>query len=195
MTTEDTPPSRVADRDGEGWLRNGPEDTYTTYPKMLLEPLTYEQLEAERGPLRPVVGMPTEEHAELVHALVQAKKKAVATLLVALNRTARKLVDSHGGVAALTAGRPGSWEAALLRGEIVWLGESIKDSRTDPDALAKAESLLEKWTTGPVQVELADGLAGILGDVATQSGGWAAVTDRWLTGNESIERWTGSYRL
>jgi hypothetical protein len=193
MTAEDTPPYRVADRHGEGWLRNGPSGTYTTFPKDF-EPLTYQQLDAEHGPLRPVEAMTSEDHNALVDALAQAEKKATATLLVALHRTAHKLIDSCGGIAALTAGRPGSWEASLFRGEIVWLGERVKESRTDPDALATAERLLDQWTTGPVQVELADGLASVLGDTAEKAGGWAAITDQWLRGNEAIERWTAAYR-
>lgn len=195
MTTEN-PPYRVADRAGEGWLRNGPNETYTTYPNRSLGELTYEQLAADRGPLRPVGAMSTEDSNKLALALFQAGKKGVATLLVALNRTAQMLIADGGDTAVFTSGRPGSWEAADLR-RALRLGEDIDDSRVDPEALETALSLLLKWITGPVQPELADGLAGILGDAAKQAqswGGWDAITDEELQDNEVIEHWTSAYR-
>lgn len=194
MTATQQPPYRVADAQGEGWLRNGPDETYTTYPNTGLGDLTYEQLVAERGPLRPVEAMTTQDHAELVQVLAGAKKKGLATLLVALHRTALELIKTKGTIAALTAGRPGSWEASLMRQEIAWTGEGISASRVDDVALAKAEALLAKWTSGPAQVELSEGLLYVLVDAAEQAGGWAAITDRWLTGNEAIGRWTAGRR-
>lgn len=192
MTTD--PAYRYADHEGEGWLRNGPNGTYTTFPKTDLGELTREELEEQRGPLRPVEAMSEEDSKELVRALVEAKKQALATLLRALNRTAMMLIETNGTIAALTAGRPGSWEASLLRQNIAWEGEDIRQGRIHAEALAVCERLLEKWTTGPVQVELAESLPFVLGQVAKQAGGWGEITDRWLEGNEWVERWTASYR-
>jgi hypothetical protein len=197
MTTEGAPrySSRVVDRDGEGWLDNGPERTYTTYPNQNIgENLTYEELEAQRGPLRPVGPMTSEDSEALADALATAGKKGVATLLAALNRTAKNLIADGGSLSVLTAGRPGSWEASLLRGEIVWIGEDIARSRIDDAAFDVAAATLDKWVTGPVVPELADGLASILGDAAKKAGGWHEITDRWLTHNAAVEHWTSGYR-
>jgi hypothetical protein len=194
MTTENAPPYRVADREGEGWLRNGPNDTYTTFPKQNLGELSYEELSSQRGPLRPVGAMEQADSDALANALAKAGKKGVATFLVALNRTARTLIDDGASTAVFTAGRPGSWEAELLRHQILWLGEDIKTTRTDDTAMVTAREILLKWVTGPVQPELADGLASILGSAAEKAGGWAAITDRWLAGNEALEHWTSAYR-
>ncbi|MFH8483064.1 hypothetical protein [Streptomyces sp. NPDC018055] len=192
----DEHPPRVVDREGEGWLRNGSNGTYTTYPRNDIgDELTYEQLIVERGPVRPVGLMGEADSDALVEALLAAKKKAVATLLVALNRTARTLIDDGASVAVFTSGRPGSWEASLFRGEILWLGEDIAVNRIDGPALDIARAILLKWVTGPVQPELAEGLAFLLGSVAEKAGSWAAITDRWLATSEPLERWTASYRL
>lgn len=193
MTAHEDRPYGLADRYGEGWLRNGHDGTYTTYPAMELGEWTYEQLDADRGPLRPVVAIGQEESEALTEALVKAGKKATATLLAAVHHTAQKLTAT-GSAAALTAGRPGSWEATVFRTQIAWMGEDIAASRVDDEALEVAVAALTRWTTGPTQVELADGLASILGDAAKRAGGWAAVTDQWLDGNETVEHWTSAYR-
>jgi hypothetical protein len=194
MTSEDTDHYRYADREGEGWLRNGPDGTYTTHPKTALGELTREELEVERGPLRPVGAMEQADSDTLADAIAAAGKKGIATFLVALNRTARTLIDDGASTAVFTAGRPGSWEADLLRHQILWLGEDIKTTRTDDTAMITARELLLKWVTGPVQPELADGLASVLGTAAEKAGSWAAITDQWLAGNEALERWTFAYR-
>lgn len=194
MTTETDPAYRYADDEGEGWLRNGPDGTYTTYPRRDLGELTREQLETERGPLRPVEAMAEEDSRELVAALVEAKQQAVATLLKALNQTALMLIQRNGTVAALLAGRPGSWEATVLRQQVAWLGEDIRVGRVHQGALETSLRLLEQWTTGPVAVELAEGLPFVLGQVAKEAGGWDKITDRWLVGNEFVEHWTASHR-
>ncbi|PPS89444.1 hypothetical protein [Streptomyces sp. MH60] len=185
---------RCADREGEGWIRNGPGGTYTTYPDVGLGQLTRQELEEQRGPLRPVGAMTSEDSQALSEAIAKAGKKGFATLLVALYRTARNLMDDGATTAVFTAGRPGSWEAALLR-SIIWKGEDISTSRVDEEALEVAQALLYKWTTGPVQVELADGLASILHSAAQKAGGWPAITDRWLARDGQLERWTSAYRI
>lgn len=201
MTTESTPEikrsGRFADREGEGWLNNGPNGAYTTYPRRdLPDYATVEELDAARGPLRPVGAMPTGDSNKLALALFQAGRKAVATLLVALDRTLKTVVDDGGSAAVFTSGRPGSWEAEDLR-QVLRMGEDIEDSRVDPEALEVARTLLLKWVTGPTQPELADSLAGILGDAAKQAerwGGWDAITDEYLQGDDLIEHWTSAYR-
>ncbi|MDQ1041566.1 hypothetical protein QFZ75_008068 [Streptomyces sp. V3I8] len=198
MTTPEIKRSgRFADREGEGWLNNGLNGAYATYPRRdLPEYATIEALDAARGPLRPVGPMSTEDSNQLALALFQAGRKGVATLLVALNRTAQMLTADGGSTAVFTSGRPGSWEAVDLS-QALHLGEDIDDSRVDPEALDTALALILKWITGPVQPELADGLAGILGDAAKQAehqGGWDAITDDELLGNELIEHWTSAYR-
>ncbi|MFF7198339.1 hypothetical protein ACFZAM_32105 [Streptomyces sp. NPDC008079] len=193
--TEEERPYRVADKHGEGWLRNGPDGTYTTYPLTNLGELTYDQLDDERGPLRPVVNADPEDSAQFNAALTHAGKKAMATFLVALHHTGEELARLHGSVRALTAGRPGSWEANLLRSHIVWLGEDIAPSRVDDAALLTVKTLLKEWTQGPTQVELAEGLPFSLWQVAEKAGGWDLITDQWLRGNTAIERWTASYRI
>lgn len=191
MTTDtDDHPYRVADHYGEGWIRNGPNATYTTHPCTKLGNWTYEQIETERGPLRPVVPMGDDERAQLVHALVQAGVKATASLLVALHRTVVKLLETNGSAAAVTAGRPGSWEAELLRHHVVWEGESIKSARLDETAVDVAQGLLERWTTGPTQVELAEGLLYVLIEASEQAGGWNKIADQWVRARPHVNQWT-----
>jgi hypothetical protein len=189
--TEDHP-YRVADREGEGWLRNGPDGTYTTYPHNL-GTLTYQELEEQRGPLRPVGAMESEDRTAFISAVAGAGKKGLASFLVGLYSMASELVK-NGTAAALTAGRPGSWEAEALRNSIAWEGEGISPSRVDQNAAQTVHDLVRKWTTGPVQVELAEGLGYLLAEAAEQAGGWGQITDRWLLGNERIEHWTAAHR-
>lgn len=200
MTTESesTPQikrsGRFADREGEGWLNNGPGGAYQTYPRRDLGTYgTIDELEAARGPLRPVGRFPDGEPNELAEAISRAGKKGLATFLVALNRTAQTLIADGASIAVFESGRPGSWEAADLR-RVLRLGEDIADSRVDPEELATARAFLLRWITGPVQPELADGLARILGNAAEKAGGWDAITDQWLRGDSLIEHWTSGYR-
>ncbi|WP_428957915.1 hypothetical protein [Streptomyces sp. cg35] len=196
MTTNEQPPIyRVADRDGEGWVRNGPDDTFTTFPRRDLPPMPYAQLEAERGPLRPVVAMESEDSQALAQALAAAGKKGFATLLFSLNAAARALIADGRNAAVFTSGRPGSWEADLFRSQILWEGADIAPGRRDPAAEKVADALIHKWITGPVQVELADSLASILGKAALIAGSWTAITDQWLAKKDVLEHWTAAYRF
>ncbi len=194
--------SRVVDRDGQGWWtvgHDGRGELFTTTVEFVsthpeLEHVAREELEAARGPLREVVAMPTEDSDALKGALTAAGPKAMATVMVALNQTAQRVVATTGTSAALVAGRPGSWEASRIR-HLAWEGDSISSTRVDPAALDVLTQTLERWVLGDTPVELAENLAYVLSSVAGHAGGWAKITDRWVRGAsyaEALEGWAMS---
>lgn len=188
--------SRVVDRFGYGWLRQGDTETYRVYPKVDGCPSTmpHDQLAAERGPLRDVVPASDADRREIAFLLAATKDKALSTLLGALAWLGEACVEADGHYYRMVAGRPGSWEAALLIelaqqapktpadkldrpeaevGRILWtwlFEEFALESRGDP----KVAELVPQ----PRGVsEVADTLAGVFGRVVDGRGGWDEVVD------------------
>lgn len=81
--------------------------------------LTYEELDADHGPLRPVEPLSDQDRATITSALRSAGTRAVAMLAAALGAVWEDGLGRHSGqnVAiaqrALVAGRPSSWDAEL----------------------------------------------------------------------------------
>lgn len=199
MTETDTRPApnrfnRVVDAHGYGWWAVGADDNppYTTTVDFItahpeLEHITLQELQEARGPLRNVELVPEQDVAVLHEALLGAGTKAMGSVIVALHTTALRLHQEHGHSAALTAGRPGSWESATVR-NLCWEGDSIKGSRVDEAACALLADTLHRWATGDPAVEVAENLSNVLEKVTDEAGGWSKVTDQWLRRSLYAER-------
>ena len=141
---------RYVDSHDQGWYLTGEFDApvyaadfgnppldgnQTSYRYRDLAARSFEQLQVDRGPLRPVEGMTEEDRQALTAALTSAGRKAVTTLASAVEQLHYELREQHGGLktpgsydraaAALTAGRGGSWESDLLRSWIVPFGNGL----------------------------------------------------------------------
>lgn len=186
-----TRPGRFVDAEFYGWWGVGDEGYVSNRDRGSHVP--YEDAVAEHGPVRPVVPAPKEDLVALRLALIGAGRKAVTTLLAALGKTweARMSVPTPGvdhdwelPMRALTAGRPGSWEAVALQ-EATGFGRDLlhgSPKRVDQAALETITGILWRWTDGPQYVELAETLGGALARLADEFGpeGWSTLADQWL---------------
>lgn len=171
-------PYRVVDRLGRGWLTC--HERASTYPNIEGE-WTLERITAERGPVREVVCPTRGDVDELKHALACAKRRAAATVLYALHQVSKALHDEYGHDELLVAGRPGSWESALLPRLTYEVGSQISAGRVDMAATAIVIGTLRLWTTErTTYTEVAENLAAVFGRVVDGRGGWDQVADRWL---------------
>jgi hypothetical protein len=148
-------------------------------------------LEATRGPLRPVEPITDDDQAELCHLFTIAGRKAITTLAAALEAVFHQVRESRGGLngpgsweyakRTLMAGREGSWESELLIG-IVWFGNEMnlaKETRTCRDvddrraagpvkrvhagARDAIATILYSWVTNPQRyTEVAETLASVV---------------------------------
>jgi hypothetical protein len=187
----ETLPYRVVDNLNRGWHPVGNGEYMVDYggvrPGRPADPLPYRELEAQHGPVRPVVPPATSDTEELREALAGAGVKAAASVLVALYRTAVKFsrASSPGGLegGSLRAGREGSWESAVLYSLAWTLGGDLdeKPKRFDEECVRPVINVLERWTLNPERyVEVAENLAFSFGQVADELGGWSKVADRYL---------------
>lgn len=174
----DARPYRVVDRFGRGWLTC--HEPATTYPHIEGDwPLA--RVVAERGPVRPVVAASRASTDLMGVALARAGCRAVASFLVALRRVAEECVALHGHDDLLIAGRPGSWESALLRRLAYDAAPRVADATTDMAAVGTVRNILHRWVFGEdAYVEVAETVAGVFGQVVDGRGGWDQVTQRWL---------------
>ncbi|MCF1592404.1 hypothetical protein [Streptomyces muensis] len=181
-------PYRVVDRECQGWYRRSGDGRYDAdrgYNRDL-ETTAYEDLEAARGPLRPVEPPTDEECAAVKTALVNAGRKAAASLLVALYRLVyvdSQLERTGGPRYRVMAGREGSWETDLMV-RLAWdIGADLAErpKRYDEAAVAELVRVVDIWIAGPGRyTEVAANLAWLFSSVADEAGGWAAVADRYL---------------
>jgi hypothetical protein len=184
-------PGRFVDAEFYGWWGVGDEGYVSYRDREAI--VSYEDVVAEHGPVRPVVPPAPEDLVELRLALIAAGRKAVTTLLAALGKTweARMTVPSGTGdhdwdlpMRALVAGRPGSWEAAALK-DATGFGRDLlhgSPKRVDEASLEVIAEILWRWTDGPEYVELAETLGGALARLADELGteGWSTFADQWL---------------
>lgn len=188
---------RVVDAHHQGWHPTGSLDGPTVYAadygfqrEGLGDPRTLEQLEAERGPLRPVLPITPEDRAELDGALADAGRRAVYTIAVAVQDAFKQLRERHGGLANwdsyqrtrthLLAGREGSWESEALIDLALW-GDVDKTRRIHEPSRQVITDMIVRWVTDPDQyTEVAETLAGVVSRYADEHGGWKAVADQWL---------------
>lgn len=159
----DITPNRVVDRDNYGWYLAGSAGGGSHWTAGLINGLDGEfpdlpNLEALRGPVRPVLPI-TDDDRDDLHALFgQAGRKTITTLAAALEDVFHRLREQHCGgnwskdtrggwdyaKRTMMAGRAGSWEADLLI-SVVLFGNELnlaKPTRTlhrgDVDGLRAA---------------------------------------------------------
>lgn len=185
-----TRPGRVVDAEFYGWWGVGDEGYVSQRDRT---PRLYDDVVAEYGPVRPVVPAPRDDVEALRGALIDAKRKAVTSLLAALGQTwqARMTRPAPGEdqdwelpMRALTAGRPGSWEAVALQ-EATGFGRDLllgSPKRVDAVALEVIAGILWRWMDGPQYVELAETLPAVVAGIADEHGkdGWEVLADQWL---------------
>ncbi len=187
-------PHRVVDRDMNGWWltanREGEPGYVCPVRSSAGATLTYDELDAAHGPLRPVEPMGDEDRGLVAGALRSAGTRAVGTLAAALGAVWEDGLGRYrdGDLAtaqrALVAGRPSSWEATLLL-EVTYFGRELlheSPRRVDQDALGVLRDVLGRAVDdeGPHH-ELAETLAVLVAEVADEhEDGWASVVDQWL---------------
>ncbi|MEU1824175.1 hypothetical protein ABZ502_17330 [Streptomyces abikoensis] len=188
-------PYRVVDREFQGWFCSS-DGLYTADrgDARGLETMTYTDLDAARGPLRPVVPPTAEESAAVRAALASAGRKAAASVLVALHRlvlqdaTAQR-ADGGSPRNRLMAGREGSWETAAMV-SLAWnVGSDLaeKPARYDETAVAELVRVVDGWVSGADQyTEVAANLASAFSAIADEAGGWTAVADRYLQRHQRV---------
>lgn len=173
-----TRPYRAVDRYARGWLTFA--DPVQTYPFVPGPDLTLDELTAQCGPLTPVVAASRVDSETLHLALAAAHDKAMTTLLSVLSFIASDCEATDGSYDRLVAGRPGSWESALLL-DLVSAGNSITADRVDATAHTAVRAVLTRWLFDETsRVEVAETLASILGDLVDGRGGWDQIADQRL---------------
>jgi hypothetical protein len=183
------------------------------------------QLEANRGPLRPVLPVEAADETQLRALLARAGRRAISSLAAAVECVFHDIRESFGGLSAprsyqlaktaLTAGREGSWESAVLI-EIVLFGNGLNlagrghdvgvrraagpSRRVDPVVRGDLAAMIGRWVTGPARyTEVAETLAVVVSRFCDETAGprgWQAVADQWLQpGGLARRDFSACYRL
>lgn len=129
---------RVVDWENQGWHLAGGKDGATLYAADYgfmrgLEDRSLAELEATRGPIRPVENITDHDAGALRGLFGMAGRKTVATLAAALETTFHEIRESRGGRdgpgsyeyarRTMMAGREGSWESGFLIEIVLWGNE------------------------------------------------------------------------
>lgn len=175
---------RAVDRFQRGWWMVG-DGSCQTFPRLADgRAWTREDVAAERGPLREVVPVEAEDLEVLQHHLAVAGKRAIISLAVALYRLSRKCYEEDGHEYRMVAGRPGSWESALIPAIANEIGGAdLAPARVDLAAVDWTFRVINGWIFDPdgeQYVEVAENLARVLGRLVDGRGGWEEVADRWF---------------
>lgn len=171
------------------------------------EVLALAEVEARFGPVRPVLPPPGADVDRLLALIAAAGTNALGTLAAALYAVEQRIgaaeppaMPESGPVPAealiradpLTAGRPGSWEAADLI-DIIWtVGPTVGGERLDDDLYREATEIFHRWATGPdAYVEFAETIPEILA-LPIEEHGIVSVADSHLMEHERIWSWAAS---
>lgn len=234
MTTTEYP-YRIADGQNQGWLTRG-DGLYEGYDptkpigqgRLQERPLA--DVEAEFGPWRPVRPPTDEERAELRAAFELAGRKMIGSIASALDEVHFEARERFGpwdadmnATAAyahrtLTAGRPGSWEAAAIM-EVVYFGNELnlhdRANKADVDEVRAAgpnpkrvhmqardrvAAVLRAWTGSTDRyTEVPETLTALVCEFADEchgADGWRQIADQWLQpGGLAKENFNATYRL
>ena len=180
---------RVVDGHDRGWFAVGPVlYSCTGAAQRDVTPMTLDELDAQRGPLREVAPAPQEDLDRLAAAFLDAGPKAVASLLVALRRLARQHAEAeyersgrmHSG--RLYAGGEDSWESVAMRSLTWGLGVDMSDQpkRLHETTVATVREVIDQWVSpaSAVYVEVAQNLSSAFQAAARAAGGWSALADQ-----------------
>ena len=227
-------PYRIVDSQQHGWLSRG-RGIYEGYDPTeqlgegRLEPRPLAEIEVEFGPWRPVVPPTADERDELHAAFEVAGNRAIGSIASALELVYHQARNRFGpwdadidGTAAyaqrtLTAGRPGSWEAAAIM-DVVAFGEELNypvssdasaavlratgpnPERVHREARDRIAAVVRAWTNSEDRyTEVPATLSRLVADYADERhgvDGWRAIADQWLQpGSSDRENVIGTYRL
>jgi hypothetical protein len=197
-------PYRVVDSRNQGWHPSSDGGGGTVWAADYgfmrdLENRSYEDLEATRGPLRPVEPITDADEAELRDLFTTAGRKTITSLAAALEQVFHELRESAGpegwqspgsyeyATRTLKAGREGSWESELLI-HIVMFGNELNlatgrgdvgdrraagpSKRVNASVRDQLAAILHQWVTGPGRfTEVAETLASVVSRYADETGG------------------------
>ncbi|MFF7725655.1 hypothetical protein [Streptomyces sp. NPDC008001] len=201
-------PGRLLDASWVRWQQRTwplPEDA-PLHGRLVYEPVTsgferghhrtYEDLLADRGPLRERRRPQREEIQQLTARLMAAGSRAVPSVCLALTRflsgaQARWAVEPKRVLAECSLGVRMAWSA---HGVLIECGhELVAETRTDPVVLAAVGEALERWTTqADVFWEPARALSEATIAAVHALGGWQQATDAELrawAGADSVQEW------
>ncbi|MFG1927002.1 hypothetical protein [Cryptosporangium sp. NPDC048952] len=179
----------MVDAQNQGWGLAAATGRYAAdfgVPRGLRSAVSYSELAATRGPIRPVVPASDADRDALLRAFRDAGPRAALSLLVALQRVFR---DAAAGTEydsarrTLIAGSEESWEAAHLT---MLLGRAAPSGTIDSLAVATIVSVLRPWVTRPDEyVEVAQTLSAVFAsfldeDVDGRPRGWRGAADTSL---------------
>lgn len=203
-------PSRVVDRDNQGWYTTADANGNVVYSSGRASPTCdYDTLQATRSPLRPVLPVTDDDVDRITELLAASGRRAITTLAAALEVVHHRARE-HGwherpaesadyGDATMTAGRSGSWESALLL-DVIHFGNGLNLISDAPDSEEHRASgpnrrvsvphrdqlaeVFQRWVSDPQRyTEVAETLASIVSefcDSRHDADGWRAVADQWL---------------
>jgi len=181
---------RVVDRFNQGWHPSGTLDQQVWaadygFQRNLDDVTSLEELESDRGPLRPVELASDEDEAEIRRLLAAAKRKAVTSLCAALElvcNEVREEAKARGmsmpesydyAMRTMMCGREGSWESEILRSLIVF-GNGLNLVRVKNGT---AEQMRAAGPAKRVSAEARDGLAAIFRRWVTSPGRYTEVAE------------------
>ncbi|MFE9769454.1 hypothetical protein ACFYPC_33880 [Streptomyces sp. NPDC005808] len=189
-TADEAPyPFRVVDAHDRGWFAVGPALYLCAGAEQrCVEPTSLEKLEAERGPVRPVVPASDRDLDRLRAAFTDAGPKAVASLLVALYVLARKHAEAeyersgHKRSGQLYAGGEDHWETVAMRSLVWGLGVDLADKprRLDEAMIDTVRAVVDGWVapSSDVYVEVANNITEAFQAAAKDAGGWQGLADK-----------------
>ncbi|GAA0225416.1 hypothetical protein [Cryptosporangium japonicum] len=176
----------MVDAQNQGWRLATTTGRYAAdfgVPRGLRAAVSYSELAATRGPIRPVVPAPDADRDALLRAFRAAGPRAALSLLVALQQVFR---DAAAGTEydsarrTLIAGSEESWEAAHLT---MLLGRTAPHGSIDRPTVGTIVDVLCPWVTRTdVYVEVAQTLSAVFAafldeDVDGRPRGWSGAAD------------------
>jgi hypothetical protein len=182
-------PFRLVDAHDRGWFAVGTAIYLCANAEQRgAEPTSLEELDRERGPVRPVVPASDHDLDRLQAAFTDAGSKAVASLLVALYRLARQHAEAESERSGrmqsgrLYAGGEDTWETVAMR-SLVW-GSGVdladKPQRLDEAMIDTVREVVDRWVApdSDVYIEVANNITAAFQAAAKTAGGWPGLADR-----------------
>ncbi|WP_043686634.1 hypothetical protein [Streptomyces xylophagus] len=182
-------PFRLVDAHDRGWFAVGTAIYLCANAEERgVEATSLEELDRERGPLRPVVPASDHDLVRLQSAFTDASPTAVASLLVALHRLARQHAEEEHGRSGrmqsgrLYAGGEDNWETVAMRSLVWGLGVDLADKpqRLDQAMIDAVRDVVDQWVApgSGVYIEVANNITEAFQAAAKTAGGWPGLADK-----------------
>ena len=182
-------PFRLVDAHDRGWFAVGTAIYLCASAELRgAEPTSIEDLDRERGPVRPVVPTSDRDLDRLTAAFTDAGPKAVTSLLVALYRLARQHAEAEHERSErmqsdrLYAGGEDTWETVAMRSLVWGLGVDLADKpqRLDQAMIDTVRDVIDRWAApgSDVYTEVANNITTAFQAAAKTAGGWPALADK-----------------